>query len=477
MGEDKNPAKLSAVVKGWLARLTGGRSPDSAPDSALVAPPPDPAKILFPATGAAPERMISGDLGERLERAADDITKRQALLRDSAIDLQRVSAARDRGERQLTIWGFRFLIGAAWLGLAGWLNQSALQARANDLPLANAMPVDDAMVLAHTFFLAGASALGAALIMIALIFISGNGGNDRLRRRGEIFGDALAATAREFNNALKYFRDKISTGDKAAADIVPAVSQAHLTALEAKVFFRDISFLTMIDADGADVAFRGFLRRFCPSIGGFAFFDVLLGMMLGAIAGLGAGWTLFKPAVEAAAGPVGLAITQYPLALQTLLLGGGLYIVTGVVVELMSGLFTNGEMTKARKAALDSVRSAYIAQEAPLSSEVIRQVEDVVEILRARLGAGSGGRNSLSPSEVAAQSPAYALKSQAAVSQFDDPDLDMPAWRRRDSSVQFVETGFQAAPKEWRIEPYTDFSNRGTAPKRGFFGLKKPRGD
>ncbi|MEO1137787.1 MAG: hypothetical protein AAFW68_14485, partial [Pseudomonadota bacterium] len=134
-----------------------------------------------------------------------------------------------------------------------------------------------------------------------------------------------------------------------------------------------------------------------------------------------------------------------------------------VVIELFSGVVGRNEMTKAREDALDSMRSAYTAQEAPLESEVVRQVEDVVAILAARLG-GAGNLSGANHGDA----------------QFS-AEADIPEWRRRDSSVKFVDAGFTPAPESWRTDAFAKKfdaeSRRGTGSKRGGEGLKNRRRD
>ena len=446
-----------------IARLARSTPAKPTPSRSASFEPPDPTKILLP-DGEGDERtFLSGNLGDRLQASADDIAKTQRMLRDSALDLQETSDARDRGEKHLNIYGFRFLIGAAWLGLAAWLYQAGLVAKAKGQPLAGGIPVEDALVLAQTFSYVGGIAAAAAGLMIVLVFLSGNGSNTRLRQRGEAFGDNLAATARQFNKTLKFFRDKIADSGNSTSDIIPAVSQAHLTALEAKVFFRDTSFLTTVDPDAADGYFRDFIRRYTPGGGGYSPLDVILGLILGGMVGLGVGYKLFKTVGAGVAEPKIYAIMEYPWAVQALLFGAGLYLAVGIVVDVLSGFFENTEMTKARKEALDSVRSAYTAQEAPLTAEVVRQVEDVVEILRARLSPRGDHRQT--------------NHTGASSADFSGHSDDIPPWRRRDSSVKFVDTGFQAAPSEWRVDAYEKKLGGKPGSKRGVFGLKNPRRD
>ncbi|NNL90346.1 MAG: hypothetical protein HKP25_14880 [Marinicaulis sp.] len=457
--------KLAGEVRRRLSRSSDERG---APVSEPIHVPVDPTVGLFGDSDREDSRaVLTENLAVRLRDSADDITRARNMLDAHAIDIQTTSAARDRGEKMLTVYGLRAVIGFAWLLLAFWLNQSALLAQAADLTVtASGMPIAHATALGETFMLAGTLAAGVAILLIALVFISGNGTNGWLRHRGEVFGATLADTATQFNETLKFYHKKITDTSAPPSAIVPAVSQAHLTALEAKVFFEDISFLTTPNSDQADGFFRDFLRRHCPPAPlGYALPDMLSAIVLGGIVGLFVGYKLFAPEVATTTAATPLAILQYPGALLALLGGVGVYAFIGFFIAALSGLFENKVLTNARKEALDSIRSAYLAAEAPLASEVTRQVDDVVQILQARLVPGARSNNTANhfPGEDA---------------RFADADSEIPEWRRRDTSVKFVDTGFASAPKEWRTDAFSkklgEKSRREPEAKRGPDAPEKP---
>ncbi|MEO1137641.1 MAG: hypothetical protein AAFW68_13720, partial [Pseudomonadota bacterium] len=305
----------------------------------------DPTRTFFPSSQEEPADELAFSLDRRLGDSAHQITQRQAMLQRGACDLKSVTADRAGGEKSLTIWGARFFIGAIWLGMALWLNQSALYARANDQANAFAgVPLQDIAPLVSAFLIAGAAGTAFAVLMIAFVFISGNGSNGRLRAQAEQFGDDLARTARDLNAALKSHRDKVVESDRGGG--VAAASQAHLVALEASYFFRSISFLTTVYQDNADDSYKRFLNRFCPPGSGYTVVDVIAVGMMGGLFGLGVGWRYFREPAQVV-DPTPLAIMQYPWAAQLLLFGGLAYLVFGVVIELFSGVVGRNEMTKA----------------------------------------------------------------------------------------------------------------------------------
>ena len=414
----------------------------------------------------APSKNLSESLSARLEQSSRDIADARAMLREHARDIQSASAAREQGERRILVYGFRLLIGLAWILTALWLQQSALGARAGGADLTSfGMPTAHATAISELFFLIGAIASVAAAFIIVLVFLSGNGSNSNLCARGKFFGERLAIASSRFNDTLQFFQEKIADTKRSPAQVVPAVSQAHLTALEAKLFFEDVRFLTTADDDRAEGYFRDFMRRFSGvrgSAGGAL--DLILVLSIGFLGGLFVGYIQFRTGAPAAA-PINTAATapelmRYPGVIAALLGGSALYLFSGLAASMLGGLFDNATLTSARREALDSVRSAYLAQGAPVAADVVRQVDNVVHILQSRLTSAGGGD--------------YAGFGAASDQSAAGPDAP---WRNRDSSVQFIETSFASAPDGWRTDAFAKkMDAKGTGEpgsKRGFPKIKK----
>ena len=151
------------------------------------------------------------------------------------------------------------------------------------------------------------------------------------------------------------------------------------------------------------------------------------------------------------------------IALGALLLGGLAFAMVGLVFSILGGLIAGDTAARARTEALDALRGAFTSQGAPRPNDIIRRIEDAVDVFRARVGGRSSARH------------------QDAATNHADVDESDPPWRNRDSSAKFVETSFQSAPQEWRADAYAKKFEAGgdqkTGSKRGLLGLKNPSRD
>jgi hypothetical protein len=484
----KLPDMLGAIrasADGALKRLSGRAEAPQTPAPTARFHTPDPTRTLFPNETEAPDGRAPGRLRDLLSESSVNLDRMRELLGAHAGAIAEASADRAAGEKSLTIWGWRAMIGAGWLAAGAWLNQMALQARAADLTTTamGGLPVADADVLARAFMLAGAAGAAAAIIMIFWVFATGNGDNNRLRRRGEAFGAELGEEVRALSENLKRRRDLVVNGPKSPGAL-SAASQCHLEGLEICALFGQIPFLTTGDPKEADARYRLFLKRFAPSSAGYSFASMIVMGLLGAVIGVVSGFVggflravrLYRPEAAApAAEPVVIAMLQYPLAAQALIFGGLLYLFMGLLIDAFSGMVGRREMARARREALDAMRSAYVAKEAPLETEVVRQVEDVVEILRAQLGVGARAGHADARTDFPRTGDARPNQGTGF-----SADEDVPEWRRRDSSVKFVATDFAAAPQTFRTDAFAKkFSasgERNTGSKRGGEDLEKGSG-
>ncbi|NOX81864.1 MAG: hypothetical protein GXP06_02520 [Alphaproteobacteria bacterium] len=419
--------------------------------------PLDPTIGLYGGRQSGDDETAQMPLSMLLEKTAHDMVARRRALRERADDLILRIGQRAEGEITLATQALRFLIGGAWVGVAAWLYVSAGGVSGLNLSsYAAQMPAADALVLTRVFFVLGAAGIGVALAVAALVGFTGNGRNQRVRDEATQLGQYIAETARDFDADLTHFRNAMNSHNN-PADAVRDLSRAHLTALGAQAYFREIEFLTA-EGDDAAVRFRGFLKRKSEPVPAGPVF--LLGFLLGAI--VIAVLYVPRPDLPAAAPP---EIAQYPWAAKAILLGGALYAGVGVLLSAMGGLIAGGVAGKARGEALDALRSAFTAREAPRPADIVRRIEDAVDVFQARVSA----RNN--------RSSGKSNQTDASGSSFSADDDEIPPWRRRDSSAKFVDTGFQAAPATWR----TDAFGKNFAPdpeaKRGLLGFKKPRRD
>lgn len=464
--------RLGAAWSGLL-----GRQSAKAARAPAKRPATDPTKVLFP-DESSPSDSVQYDgsqvdgsqgngLGALLNESARAMVRRTDELREQKRALMGRMADRAEAEITLSVQALRVVIGLIWLGVSGWLFYNAMRGNAGALPAG--MPAADAYVLSRTFLTIAAAGLGVAFGVAALVRVFGNGDNRKIRNEAEQLGDAIADTSREFDNALTGFRAAMDRrGDP--ADAVVDLSRAHLTALEASAYFRQIGFLTG-GGDDARRLFKGFLsgvKRNPPPAPVF-----LGGSIAGGLFAAAYVYVKYVPKPEPVEPIVLPAIAQYPWALALILLGGALYFIIGLLVSSIGGPIAANAAAKAREEALDALRGGFTANEAPRPADVVRRIEDAVDVFRARVGGRreSGSRHDQS----AANQPG------AGSASYSPEDSDFPLWRRRDSSLTFVDTGFTTAPKEWRTDAfakkYAAEEDGKPGSKRRRLSFKKPPGN
>ncbi|MEX6632349.1 hypothetical protein [Hyphococcus lacteus] len=459
---------LQASANTAFARLRG-QSNEAQPAPHASFENADPTQAFFPSDKSS-DREGTLPLSARLEEAAQGIVRRSDDLRRAANGLSARIAERRAGEVTMLTQGLRFLIGSVWLAVAAWLFYGVMSARADGLSVtAGNIPVADAISLVEMFMIVAAAGLGGALTVGIFTRLMGNADNRRIRKEAEALGIEIANASAEFDRELTTLRKQMDNRS-AQADAVSELSRAHLTALEACAYFREIAFLTGAEGDHAQRLFKGFLSRRGPSQS-LPILDFGLGMFAGFI--LTVFFILPKPDPTEIMNALGIA--QYPWAIQLILMGSFLYAIAGALMSLAAGPATESTAAAARTEALDALRSGFTAQEAPRPADVIRRIEDMLDVYRARVsGRGtaptptSGGRNEFAPK--AADTNQTSFKAE---------DESLPEWRHRDSSVRFVETDFSGVPERWRTDAFSKkFSapeGRNTGSKRGHGTLKNPQ--
>lgn len=404
------------------------------PSASLEAAPPDPAKILFPVGGALDDDAGGESLSGRLHHSAGAIVRRQNELAEQARVLSAAIEARLGGAVSLGAWAIRMMVALAWAGLAAQFAWAQMSGSAAPIIGFGPVAADDLRSLMMVFGLAAAAGLAGVMAGAFLVFLFGNADNRKVRERAAAFGERAAELARQFDAEL----DKLRRAMDAHANPVDAVadlSRAHLTALEAAVFFRNIQFVT--DDTEAQQKFRGYLNRAPGGAGGGA--SDMPAFLLGVVVGV-TGTLLI------ATTPVALPVATklaYPAAGLWIMAGGLVYLTAGLLAETLRGLIAMGAAHEAREAALDAVRSGFVSGDAPRVDTVIRRIEDALDVYKARVARSGRG-----------------AEANAAD--------DTPAWRKAPEGPRFVETGFQAAPKSFLVDPATGSSRR-----RGRFPGKK----
>ncbi len=419
----------------------------------------DPTTALFPSGAAAEDEGEHAlPLAMQLEQSAQAMARRKDELREPAQRLlARIEERRD-GEVTLMTQALRVLIGLVWLGVAAWLYLEFLNARADGIGvIAGSVPLEDAQVLIRAFLIVAGAGLGVAFLVAALTRALGNADNGRIKREAEALGAAMADAATEFDETLSTLRGSMDKRGR-PADAVDDLSRAHLTALEAHDFFREINFLTGEEDERARRMFKGFLSRAGVAGGGASFMDFVLVFALGLLGGA----VMMHVAIAPEPEPVSdvksvMAVASYPWAIKLIVLGGLLYALAGGVLSIFARPMTEGLAEKARADALTKLRSGFAARSALHPADITRRIKDAVDVFRARVGGTSR--------------TASANHSNADFS----AEASEPEWRRRDSSVKFVETGFAGAPQEWRTDAYAKkFEASGTGKTETKRGSKTP---
>jgi hypothetical protein len=460
-------AALKSSADDALRRLSGA---DPAARTPIDEPrfDADPTRAFFSGEGAGDEHQGSLSLSALLEQSAHAMARREDDLREPAGRLAALIEDRREGEVTMAAQALRVVIGLVWFAVAGWLYWSVLNARAGNIGVvAGGVPLGDAAVLARTFIIVAAVAVGVAFAVAALTRALGNADNGRIRRQAGQFGAVIAEASGEFDAALSSLRGAMDRRDR-PADAVDDLSRAHLTALEAHAFFREISFLTGPDDDHAQRQFRGFLARAAGTASGGGVFSTFLALLAGAVIGAFAVYVAAVPKPEPApeAATSALAIMQYPWAAQIIVLGGLAYAGIGAALSFVAGPLTEGVARAARADALTAIRSGFASDSAMRPEDVARRIRDAVDVFRARVG--GGGARTPGPG------------ANHAGGDFSDRN-DIPEWRRRDSSVKFVDAGFSPAPERWRTDAYAKKfeapEGRSTGSKRDGEDLKKRTGD
>lgn len=449
-------ASMTGAFKGALTRLSGGEASDTASPAQPGLFPADPTRSFAPGDDdehdTGPSQL---PLGAMMEDAARAMKARADAIRNEANRLNSEISARIEGEVTLRTQGARVAIGLVWAAVAGRLYVLGLNARAADAAtLPSGMPVPDAMVLAQTFGTLAAIAVGVAFLIATMTSVFGRGDNKKVRTYGETLGLAIADAAHDFDRTLTELRHAMDRR-RDPADAVKDLSRAHITALEACVYFREMAFLTNAQGQQAHRYFKGFLSR--PASNPHPAPVLVLGAILGAFM-FKVYLVLTTPAVPNP-DAVPLAITSYPWALALLFLGGLAYAAAGIIFSVLGPAITGDTGTRAREEALDALRGAFTSREAPRPADIIRRIDDAVDVFRARVG----GRGAGTSRDHAAGD--FDPASNHSGGHLDENGLE-PSWRNRDSSARFVDSGFQAAPKSWRVDFFNDPERREPGAKR-----------
>lgn len=466
--------KLTGKVRNIMSRLSGKTTLPTASggddDPALQFAFSDPTQISYPNGGNPSEATNPKFLSELLHGSAGRILDHESNLKRAAKKLAAAIVTLASREVTKAIQSVRFIIVGVWLLTAIWLFFSGTGLlTGNASALSAGMPAEHAAILARTFFnigLLGLIAPGAIWIFGFIAEATNNGPKNKVDLEARKLGVFIANIANGFDEDLDEKRKQMDIHiHNNPEDAIGDLCGAHLTALEASAFFKRIPFLFGSDDQEAREYFENLLDPGDSSTSSW-FEGFVLGTLLGiiiAVMALGP-----KPEIPVVSALPDIA--QYPMAANLLLFGGLIYAFAGIVLSLAGDKMRAFAALSAREHALQALQNAFANQKAPRQMDIVRRVEDARDVFRARV-------RGLRPDSAHAdhQGPGGAHFGE------DKADSETPSWRKRDSSAQFVESGFQSAPQTWRADAYakkfatSDRDKPGS--KRGLLGLKKPSSD
>lgn len=451
--QDKSKAGKDKAAKARAPRTPGPTAADFSVDDQL--------------DGAA-----SSPLFRLLDQSGNAINQRRTDLQKGANEILKNLVSRNYADGLAAANILRVWIGVGWALMAGWLYVQTTNAKIAGADATSAgLAVGDAATMALIFAVMALLAAITGLAPLGLASAKKAFSNDAIIKASDDYGRWVASILMEFDRRLQGHRDQL--GDQGLSDtaLLRAVSLAHITAEEAVVLFKEMSFLTDQETDlrSSTDAYRHYLNQSgqtSASATGMA--AGLLGFIFGAAAGISLGGVVLSQALGLSPGrvldklgiePIG-GFEQYPLAFLALLMPAGLLLAAGQLGDLFTFAAMRGERDRRLAESLTTVRSAITAAQAPRARDIAQRVDDLSEIFRARLAKTAGNHGAV-----------------------DDLPAPSPSWRQRDTTrdqgPRFVNTGFTAAPKPFLADIHAPRNGKNIGPvretKRGLFGLGKPR--
>lgn len=412
---------LAARLRGkpQAARMAGATRQSADPVFSAL----DPTIGLFGEADKNDERFEAQPFAAMSE-SDDTLNAGKAALEAQKDKLVRRIEARTKGAITMRAQILRLVIAAAWLGAGAWLYSHS-----------------GASADAKAFLIVGAAGAGAALLVAGLLAVNGKAGNNAVRREAETMGRLIADAAEDADFNL----NRLNSGRARSA---AALNYAQETSRGAKSYFGALSFLN--DQSDAN-AFGAFLSPASKSS------SALPSFLIGAVAGAALLLLLFAPKPGFTLATPGFL--QDPLAAGLLFGGALLYAAAGLLSALFRSKTEAAAAASAQAGALASLRSAYAASEAPAPGDIIRRAGEAAAFARSAVN-GETETNHFSD-------------DKQDDSRFSADEAGEPHWRRRNSSVKFVDTGFQAAPASWRTDAYQENFSRKPVAKRDLKGLDK----
>ncbi|MEL6379861.1 MAG: hypothetical protein AAFR69_09390 [Pseudomonadota bacterium] len=372
------------------------------------------------------------DLGTALEKAADAAQSRQDTLHYGKRQLARAINRDVSARAQVLAQEGRLFIAIVWLVTAVLLFIKTAQGPGAGLNASGSLlgwlPVADAGALAQLFLVVGLTALfvGAALW---LYFKRRPDDRRPVKRQADRLGADIAAEAQALDADVALLTQPIQQGQGLSKDL-EALAKAQHKVFEVQIFFKELSFLVPENHRQSMVDLRRYLSgRTEPA--------TLIVFAVGLMLGLVTGWLAFAER-GVPTGPTP-DIMRYPVFFMLLMAGVSVYAVAGLLSNLASG-FNQRDQDRAVEAALDGVRSAYLANNGPRLDDIVRRVDDAMAVTRSRAAAmeKASTKPAKPPSTAAAPEAVLAGDLQPGSSDHWQPTSEKPV---------FVETAFAASPR------------------------------
>ena len=399
------------------------------------------------------DSVSSGPLIGQLKDSADNILTFQKAMKGHAAQLNKEIENRRTGAIALMTNITRLLIAGVWLFSAYAIDRAMLAGTSTPF---GTMPADHASVIFDLFWKLGVIGVVGAILGVAITAMRGNSDNAKLLNTARDFGDSAASYARDFDHKLTDVRMAMEKYGDDYIKAVSALSSGFLTSVETATFFRTLN----VSGERGDARqqFDAYLRNSSKAASdsdSTKYVALFGGAFAGLYMGLIAGYLTFSPPSEAAPTDIQTLLLLYPNAVSALLLPAFLYGFIGMIFDFLRGALTAGVRKQAVSEALDAVLAPFTGSDAPNLNTIAQRMVDARDIYIGNVRGQFGRKASAAPDDDAPR-----LSRQSPV------DEGESTWRNPDSSMQFVETGFQAAPRRWRADFFSESEQGKTGAKR-----------
>ncbi|MEO0400397.1 MAG: hypothetical protein AAF224_13360 [Pseudomonadota bacterium] len=429
-----------------------------------------------------------------LKRSAHTIAMRSRRLGLSATKVFHSLEERREGDVVFTAQFIRIVLALTLGGgLALWFDRSVIEARIagadtlSSAGLAAGMPLADAVVFIKVY---GYAALGGAAFAVAglipALFL-GQLTNEKHLGRAEQMGVAIAEMLKRINETLAGHRAALEERAMNADAVQTEVSRAHIAAEEAALLFQEVDFLIYEPreggllnrpTDGAQRSFEDYLLNASitprPRRGalGAWLVGVLFGGFVATVFCVVSLASIIKSSLatpaEALGAPSDLILLGYPQHLAIVAGGVLVYLAAGIFARPLADALMFGARKARSAAALTAVRGAVTSAEAPNAKDIALQVEALNAIFQERIAA------SRSKATLTGAGPrrdhTYADETQSSILASAAAAPAPSTWRADgDANRRFVDSGFQAAPKQWFAGPDGRSESRPSEKKKRFF--------